>query len=75
MFLHRKKRFKEDWLCSYQQDQDHGTLVDVVRINSRPLPKPAPVNQRAQSVLHHLHPLGLFYNRTFSLLVVVVKLP
>lgn len=37
-------------LCSYQKHQDHGTLVDVISVNSCSLPKPAPARQ-GQAVL------------------------
>lgn len=37
-------------MCSYQQDQDHGALVDVVCINPCSLPKPASANNKQHSV-------------------------
>lgn len=36
-------------MCSYQQDQDHGALVDVVCINPCSLPKPASANNKQHS--------------------------
>ena len=54
------------WIrLSYHQNQDHGSLVDVVCVDSSPLPKPAPEMTLLQFNCNNVPPLIILHTIIF----------